>query len=137
MRDSEPLDLHFDHPELSSTLARLRQTRTEQGPYGGPGWANYVAAYFNDCDRFCRVLKRALARRGVAVIVIRNSIIQGHEINTDLVLADIARQHGLTLVGVHQIRTKRVGASITKSAVRQGERSQATLYESAVIVRKK
>jgi hypothetical protein len=137
VRDSAPLDLQFDHPELSSTLAGLRQTRTDKGPYGGPGWANYVAAYFNDCDRFCRVLKRALARRGVAVVVIGNSIIQGHEIKTDLVLADIARQHGFVLVGVQQIRTKRVGASITTSTVRQGERSQATLYESAVILRKK
>ena len=118
-------------------LARLRQTRTDKGPYGGPGWANYVAAYFNDCSRFCRVLKRALARRGVGVVVIGNSIIQGHEIKTDLVLADIARQNGFELVGVQQIRTKRVGASITKSAVRRGERNQATLYESAVIVRKK
>jgi hypothetical protein len=137
VRDSEPLDLNFDYPELSRTLARLRQTRTDKGPYGGPGWANYVAAYFNDCYRFCRVLKRALARRGVAVVVIGNSIIQGHEIKTDLVLADIACQCGLALVGVQQIRTKRVGASITTSAVRQGERSQATLYESAVMLKKK
>ncbi|MBI2999282.1 MAG: hypothetical protein HYY46_12685 [Deltaproteobacteria bacterium] len=137
VRDSEPLDLKFDHPELSSTLARLRQTRPEKGPYGGPGWANYVAAYFNDCYRFCRVLKRALVRRGVAVIVIGNSIIQGHEIKTDLVLADVARQNGFALVGVQQIRRKRVGASITTSAVRQGERNRATLYESAVILRKK
>jgi DNA modification methylase len=137
VRDREPLDLSFDHPELSSTLLRLRQTRKEKGPYGGPGWANYVAAYFNDCYRFCRVLKRVLARRGVAVVVIGNSIIQGHEIKTDLVLADIARQNGFALVGVQQIRTKRVGASITTSTVRQGERSQATLYESAVILRKK
>ncbi len=137
VRDSEPLDLKFGHPELSSTLARLRQTRKEKGPYGGPGWANYVAAYFNDCYRFCRVLKRALARRGVTVVVIGNSIIQGHEIKTDLVLADIAHQNGFALVGVQQIRTKRVGASITTSGVRQGERSQATLYESAVILRKK
>ncbi len=137
VRGNEALDLQFDHPELSSTLARLRQTRTEKGPYGGPGWANYVAAYFNDCERFCRAMKRALARRSVAVVVIGNSIIQGHEIKTDLVLAEIARQHGFALVGVQQIRTKRVGASITTSAVRQGERSQATLYESAVILRKK
>jgi hypothetical protein len=137
VRDSEGLDLKFDHPELSSTLARLRQTRTEEGPYGGPGWANYVAAYFNDCERFCRVMQRALARRSVAVIVIGNSIIQGHEIKTDLVLTEIARQHGFALVGVQQIRTKRAGASITASAVRRGERSQATLYESAVILRKK
>jgi hypothetical protein len=137
VRGSEPLDLQFDHPELSSTLARLRETRTEKGPYGGPGWANYVTAYFNDCYRFCRALKRALVRRGVAVVVIGNSIIQGHEIKTDLVLADIARQNGFALVGVQHIRTKRVGASITTSAVRRGEQSQATLYESAVILRKK
>lgn len=137
VRDGKPLDLDFDHPELSKTLAGLRQARTEKGAYGGPGWANYVVAYFNDCYRFCRVLKRGLARGGVGVVVIGNSIIQGHEIKTDLVLADIARQNGLALVGVQQIRTKRVGASITTSAVRQGERNQATLYESAVILRKK
>lgn len=137
VRDSDPLHLNFDHPELTSILARVRQTRKEMGPYGGPGWANYVAAYFNDCHRFCRVLKRALARRGVGVVVIGNSIIQGHEIKTDLVLADIARQNGLDLVGVQQIRTKRVGASITTSVVRRGKRNQATLYESTVILRKK
>lgn len=137
VRDSEPLHLKFDHPELSGILAQVRQTRKEKGPYGGPGWANYVAAYFNDCDRFCHILKRVLVRHGVGAVVIGNSIIQGHEIKTDLVLADIARKNGFELVGVQRIRTKRVGASITRSAVRRGERNRATLYESAVIVKKK
>jgi hypothetical protein len=137
VRDNEPLDLRFDHPELSRTLARLRQTREEEGAYGGPGWANYVASYFNDCGRFCRTLKRVLVRGGVGVIVIGNSIIQGHEIKTDEVLTDIARQNGLAVIGVQQIRTKRVGASITTSAVRRGSTSKATLYESAVILKKK
>ncbi len=137
VRDKEPPCLNFDHPQLSGILAQIRETRAEKGPYGGPGWSNYVAAYFNDCYRFCRILYGALARHGVGVVVIGNSIIQGHEIKTDLVLADIARQNGLELVGIQQIRTKRVGASITRSAVRRGERNQATLYESAVIVRKK
>ncbi len=137
VRDSEPVDLTFKHPELSRTLAELRQTREEKGAYGGPGWANYVTTYFNDCHRFCKVLKRVLARGGVAVIVIGNSIIQGHEIKTDLVLADIARQNGLALLGVQQLRTKRVGASITTSTVRRGGQSKATLYETAVILRKK
>jgi hypothetical protein len=137
VRDSAPLELNFDHPQLSGILARVRQRREEQGSYGGPGWANYVAAYFNDCHRFCRVLKRALARRGVGVVVIGNSIIQGHEIKTDLVLADIARQNGCELLGVQQIRTKRVGASITTSAVRRGKPNQATLYESTVILGKR
>lgn len=137
VRDAEPLDLSFDHRELSGLLARLRETRAEKGAYGGPGWANYVAAYFNDCYRFCGVLKRALTRRGVAVVVIGNSIIQGHEVRTDLALTDIARQNGLASMGVQQIRSKRVGASITASAVRRGERSRSTLYESAVILIKK
>lgn len=137
VRGGKPLDLNFDHPELSRTLDRLRETRTGNGVYGGAGWANYVTAYFNDCHRFCGVLKRALVRGGVGVIVIGNSIIQGHEMKTDLILADIARQSGLALVGVQQIRTKRVGASITASVVRRGDRSKATLYESAVILKKK
>ena len=137
VRGAEPVELHFHYPQLVEILARLRETRPEKGPYGGRGWANYVAAYFNDCDRFCRVLKRTLARRGVGVVVIGNSIIQGHEIKTDLILAHMARQHGFELVGVQRIRTKRVGASITTSAVRRGDQSQATLYESAITVRKK
>jgi DNA methylase len=137
VRDSKPLGLNFKHPQLTHTLSLLRETRQEKGAYGGPGWANYVTAYFNDCHRFCDVLKRALKRGGVGVIVIGNSIIQGHEIKTDLILADIAEQSGLTLVGLQQVRTKRVGASITTSAVRQGERNKATLYETAVIVKKK
>jgi hypothetical protein len=137
VRDDEPLELNFDHPELSRTLAALRQTRAEKGAYGGPGWANYVSSYFNDCQRFCTVLKRGLTRGGVGVIVIGNSIIQGHEMKTDLILADIARQSGLAILGVQQIRTKRVGASITTSAVRRGSTNNATLYESAVILKKK
>ena len=137
VRDSKPLDLDFEHAELSRTLIKLRQTREEKGPYGGPGWANYVTTYFNDCHRFFSVLKRVLARGGVGVIVIGNSIIQGHEMKTDLILADIARQSGLSLVGVQPLRTKRVGASITASTVRRGNKSKATLYESAVIIQKK
>ena len=137
VRDSEPLDLEFEHSQLSRTLNALRQTREEEGAYGGPGWSNYVTTYFNDCQRFCRVLKRVLARSGVGVVVIGNSIIQGHEIKTDQVLADIARQSGLAIVEVRQIRTKRVGASITASAVRRGEKNKASLYESAVIFAKK
>ncbi|MGH7774239.1 MAG: site-specific DNA-methyltransferase [Candidatus Binatia bacterium] len=137
VRDRESIELGFEHPELSRTLAKLRQTREEKGPYGGPGWANYVAAYFNDCYRALEVLKRLLVRGAASVVVIGNSIIQGHEIRTDLIMADIAVQIGLILQGVQKIRTKRVGASITRSAVRRGDMNRAILYESAVIMRRK
>jgi hypothetical protein len=137
VRDREPIELSFEHRELSRTIAKLRRTREEKGSYGGPGWANYVAAYFNDCYRALEVLRRFLVRGAAGVVVIGNSIIQGHEIRTDLLMAEIATQVGLTVQGVQQIRTKRVGASITRSTVRRGNINGATLYESAVIVRKR
>jgi SAM-dependent methyltransferase len=135
VRDAAPIELTFEHHELAEILVQLRATRTAQGAYGGPGWANYVAAYFNDCFRFMGVLKRVLAHRGVGAVVIGNSIIQGLDIRTERLLAEIAAIQGLALDGVYCIRNKRVGASITQSSVRQGARSKATLSEYAVIVR--
>jgi SAM-dependent methyltransferase len=135
VRDAAPVELTFVHHELATLLTQLRQTRTAQGAYGGPGWANYVAAYFNDCYRFMQVLKRVLARRGVGAVVIGNSIIQGFDVRTERLLGEIAIMEGLQLDGVYCIRDKRVGASITQSSVRQGARSKATLSEYAVIVR--
>jgi hypothetical protein len=135
VRDVAPVALTFAHRELAATLAQLRATRTAQGAYGGPGWANYVATYFNDCCRFMTVLKRVLARGGIGVVVIGNSIIQGLDIRTECLLGEIAVMQGLLLEGVYCIRDKRVGASITQSSVRQGTRSKATLSEFAVVVR--
>jgi hypothetical protein len=135
VRDAEPVALTFAHRELAITLEQLRTTRTAQGAYGGPGWANYVATYFNDCCRFAEVLKRVLAPRGVGVVVIGNSIIQGMDIRTERLLGEIAVMQGLSLEGIYCIRDKRVGASITQSSVRQGARSTATLSEFAVVVR--
>lgn len=136
VRDAEELALDFEHRELETTLKQLRDTRKSAGAYGGPGWANYVTAYFNDCHQFMGILRRVLNRNGVGVIVIGNSIIQGMEIKVDEVLGEIAVRQGLRLEGIPRIRDKRVGASITQSSVRRGLRNMATLYESAVVVRK-
>lgn len=136
VREASPIQLTFEHVTLAHTLEQLRAIRTERGAYGGPGWANYVATYFNDCNRFVAALTQLLARRGVAVIVLGNSIIQGIDIRTERTLGEIATSQGLTLEGIYGLRTKRVGASITQSSVRQGERSQATLGEFAVVLRK-
>ncbi len=137
VRDADPVALTFEHHELEQILKQLRETRVEKGAYGGPGWANYVAAYFNDCLRFMARLRRVLARGGVGVIVIGNSIIQGIDIRTEEILGQIGVMQGLALEDVHCIREKRVGASITQSSVRQGERSKAVLSEFAVVVKKR
>jgi hypothetical protein len=137
VRDAEPIPLQCDHTELAQIIATIRETRVESGAYGGPGWANYVASYFNDCDRFMGILHRVLRHGGVGVVVIGNSIIQGTPIATDQLLGDLGRNHGLTVDNIIPLRTKRVGASITASSVRRGEKSTVTLYENAVVLRKR
>ncbi|MBF8284630.1 MAG: hypothetical protein HW378_3545, partial [Anaerolineales bacterium] len=108
VRDAEPAALAFEHRGLEKILKQLRQTRTDRGAYGGPGWANYVTTYFNDGFRFMAALKRVLARGGVGVVVLGNSIIQGMNIETENVLGEIGAVQGLILEGVHCIREKRV-----------------------------
>jgi hypothetical protein len=137
VRDSAPIALRCESQELKGVLSTLRKVRSSEGAYGGPGWANYVASYFNDCDRFLINLKQTLKRGGVGVVVIGNSIIQGMEIKTDRVLGDLAVQKGFKLEGIIELRSKRVGASITGSSVRRGKRSVARLYETAVVLRKR
>ena len=137
VRAKAPISLDFEDPELQLTLDRIRQTRTDKGVYGGGGWANYAASYFNDSARFLGALSHCLASGGRAVIVVGNSIIQGHEIKVEEILGRIAPRYGLALDRIETLRTKRVGASITKSTVRRGETSPASLYESAVVVERR
>jgi hypothetical protein len=136
VRSAPLLEPRFGHRKLNLLIDQLRKIRVEKGPYGGPGWANYVTAYFNDAQRFFSALKNLLKPGGLGVIVIGNSIIQGIEFKVDEFLAEIAESKGLKAEEVRPIRQKRVGASITQSSVRRGKRNGATLYESAVIVRK-
>jgi hypothetical protein len=136
VRTAAPLEPQFTSRKLQLLIGKLRKIRAEKGPYGGPGWANYVTAYFNDAQRFFCVLNKVLKHEGVGVIVIGNSIIQGIEFKVDEFLAELAESEGLIAETIHPIRQKRVGASITQSSVRRGKPNGATLYESALIVRR-
>lgn len=136
VRDLEMVPLDFDHPGLEKLLAEIRRVGVERGSYGGRGWANYAASYFNDTNRFCRVASQLLKPQARAIVVVGNSILQGVEIPIDNILADLASRHGLTVESIHIVRQKRVGASIVASSVRQGARTTARLYESAVVLRR-
>lgn len=136
VRDLEIVPLAFEHAGLERLLTEIREINVERGTYGGSGWANYAASYFNDTHRFCGVVGQVLKRGGCAVVVVGNSILQGVEIAVDNILSDLASRHGLTTENIHIVRKKRVGASIVSSSVRQGARSKAKLYESAVVLRR-
>jgi DNA modification methylase len=136
VRSGPRIDLDFDYTELNKLLDQLRQENPDRGVYGGFGWANYAAAYFNDCDRFLRVTHRLIKPGGSVIIVIGNNILQGIEFKTDELLARLAERHGFEVVNLHRVRTKRTGSSIVNSSVRVGGASQkAELYETAVELR--
>ena len=135
VRDLPPVKLSFRHRMLDEILTSVRQRNPEKKNYGGPGWANYVATYFNDTYRFCELLSSLLRPDGVAVIVLGNSIIQGVEVKTDHFFGKIAEKCGLGFEDTILLRKKRTGTSITQSSVRVAA-SKTILYESAIILRK-
>jgi SAM-dependent methyltransferase len=136
VRDGEPIKLAFSLPSLESLLAELRKANPNKGVYGGGGWANYAAQYFNDTDRLFEVMSALLKPGGRMVIVIGNSILQGIEIKVEEFLAEIGSRHGLCCEAMHMLRTKRVGNSIVRSSVRKDSGSAATLYEVAVVLQR-
>lgn len=136
VRSGPPIHLSFQLPKLQRVLNAIRKRNPDRGVYGGIGWANYGAAYFNDCDRFFRITRRIMKPGGLVVVVIGNNIVQGIHIETDQFLAQIAEMHGFKIDGMHRVRKKRTGSSIINSSVRAGTTAETTpLYETAVELR--
>ena len=136
VRSGPPVSLRPTLPHLARQLEELRARNIEKGAYGGPGWANYAAAYFNDCQKFCAVTLPLMRPGGTVVVVIGNNILQGIEFQTDRLFAEIAEREGFSIVDLHEVRKKRIGNSIVNSSVRSGTVDRRTrLYETAVELR--
>ncbi len=137
VRDAEPIRLSFEMPELSEIIEVIRKRNTEKACYGGPGWANYAATYFNDTYHFCGVLAKLLRPGAAAIIVLGNSIIQGIEVKTDHFFGKIGELAGLKFEDNHLLRKKRTGNSIIQSSVRVDHaQAKTVLYESGIVLRK-
>ncbi len=139
VRDKDRIDLQFSLPstDLRERLQALRETNPEKGVYGGNGWANYAASYFNDCYAFLKALRYVLKPQGSAVVVIGNSILQGIMIPTDQYFGRIAELVGLDLIRIEIPRAERVGNSIIQSNVRVAKAKKShQLYEAVVELRK-
>ncbi len=139
VRQGPVVELDFDFPELATAVNSLRRANAEKGHYGGSGWANYVATYFNDSNRFLEMIARHLRPGAYALVVVGNSIIQGREFKVDHLLGAIAERHGLRVDEIRVVRNKRVGNSIIDSSVRNGDgnghRHATRLYDAAVILK--
>lgn len=140
VREQKYLGLDYSpaHTQLVEQLDALRKLNPDKGAYGGNGWANYAAAYFNDCYKFALGIDYALKPGGTALIVIGNSILQGILIPTDRHLGRIAESVGLELVRIEVPRATRVGNSIIQSNVRVTKAKDShQLYEAIVELRKR
>lgn len=129
--DTVELDPQVNDSEIRDAIAEVRAKNPEKGIYGGNGWANYAARYFNDCGRFIMGARWCLRPGGTALVVLGNSILQGVPIPTDRFLSVIAECQGLEAVAIHTPRDTRVGSSIVNSRVPGSGR----LYESVVELR--
>lgn len=137
VRDCDPIEVTVPIHEVKAVVDDVRRCNVERGSYGGPGWSNYAASYFNDLNTFAELLSQILRPEAHAVVVIGNSIIQGVEIKVDRLFSAIAALHGMSTESIEVIRAKRVGSSIVGSSVRSsGERRKIGLYDAAVILRK-
>jgi len=140
VREQPCLDLlpELRKTDIAESLDRLRKLNNEKGIYGGNGWANYAAAYFNDCYSFAQAIKYALKPDAFSIVVIGNSILQGVMIPTDRYFAQIAESVGLELVAIDIPRATRVGNSIIQSDVRVAKAHDShQLYEAVVVLRKR
>jgi hypothetical protein len=140
VREQDRLDLipALQGTPIAERLEQLRQLNKEKGIYGGNGWANYAASYFNDCYTFAQALQYVLKPGATALIVIGNSILQGVLIPTDQYLAEIAQRVGLEVVRIDIPRSTRVGNSIIQSEVRVAKAHDShQLYEAVVELRKR
>ncbi len=131
-REHVALDPSIEDEDIRQALADVRSRNPDKGIYGGSGWANYAARYFNDCARFADGAAWCLRPGATALVVIGNSILQGVSIPTDEFLARIAESRGFDVVDIHVPRKARVGNSIINSSVRVGKANGRALYESIV-----
>lgn len=133
--DRIELDPSINDRAIRKTIVELRQRNPSKGIYGGNGWANYAARYFNDCVRFIKGAAWCLRPGATALVVIGNSILQGVPIPTDRFLANIAESGGFKAIDIHIPRDTRVGSSIINSSVRANKTNENSLYEAIVELR--
>ena len=136
VRELEPIGLQFEHPELEAKIEEIRSLNSEKGTYGGNGWANYAATYYNDVYRCLGVVAEVMKPGGVAVFVVGNSVIQGVHLPIDQHFSSIGALHGLVTDDIHVVREKRVGSSIVNSGLRTRTDKPTRLYDAATVLRK-
>lgn len=136
VRDAEKvIDLNFPNPpdDLAELISELRELNPEKGQYGGNGWANYAATYFNDTYQFGKGLMHALRPGAKAYVAVGNSILQGLNFETDRHLANVCEAAGMDVQDIYTPRDARTGNSIIQSEVRVTEAKKShQLYESVV-----
>ena len=135
VRELDPIGLDFELPELEAQIAVIRALNPDKGIYGGNGWANYAATYYNDTiaasarGRAARARRRGGLRR-------RQLAAPGRPPEIDEHFGAIGELHGLVCEDIHVVREKRVGSSIVNTGSALRRRRAVRLYDAATVLRK-
>jgi hypothetical protein len=81
-------------------------------------------------------LSDVLKPGGTAVIVIGNSIIQGIEVEVDVIMSLLGENFGLKTEGIYIIREQRTGSSIVGTGYRKLTNGKPSLYDATVVLKK-
>ena len=137
VREQEAIEINFDLEVLEETIELIRSVKKEGSTYGGNGWANYVATYFNDTYEFLKAFKKGMKPGATGIMIVGNSFIQGVNVDVPKLIEKLAEKIGLISKDVYLIQQKRVGTSIVNSGDRKEPRKEKTpLYEAAVVFEK-
>jgi len=136
VREMEPIGLEFKMPSLEAKIEEIRSLNPDRGTYGGNGWANYAATYYNDVYRCLGIVAEVMKPGAAAVFVVGNSVIQGVHLPIDEHFAAIGELHGLIRDDIHIVREKRVGSSIVNTGLRTRTSEPTRLYDAATVLRK-
>lgn len=136
VRELDPINLDFEMPELEERIEVIRALNPGKGHYGGNGWANYAATYYNDTNRCLEIVADVLKPGGAAIFVVGNSLLQGVHLKIDEHFGAIGELHGLVCEDIHVVREKRVGSSIVNTGLRSDAGEQIRLYDAATVLRK-
>lgn len=104
---------NYAHPEVEETVGTIVGEIREKDLL----MSNYVAMYFDDLYASIKETKNCLTDDAVCAYVVGNSRAKGSIVETDLLLAELFRHAGYSLMGIEEVRRRNSGKELHETIV--------------------
>lgn len=103
----------YVYPEVEKTVGAIVGEIREKDLL----MSNYVAMYFDDLYASIKETKKCLTDDAVCAYVVGNSRAKGSVVETDLLLAELFRHAGYSLMGIEEVRRRNSGKELHETIV--------------------